>query len=157
MRRTGRRTDGRTVLLLLGLMTAVCRLATGQTIAITGGTIYPVSGPKIENGTLLLRDGKIAALGVSLEIPSGATRVDAKGGWITPGLIHGGSTLGLKLFDIGGPIQTQGDTLSGDVKTSFHVAEGLDPARMAISGARAEGVPSSITTTALRLLPGQAG
>ncbi len=93
-RRTGGRADGSDGM-LAGLLTTG-GLATGsaQTIAITGGTIYPVSGPKIENGTLLLRDGKIAAVGASIEIPSGATRVDAKGGWITPGLIHGGSTLG---------------------------------------------------------------
>ena len=31
-----------------------------QTIAITGGTVYPVSGPKIENATVLIRDGRIA-------------------------------------------------------------------------------------------------
>ena len=138
------------------LSTGVWRLASAQTIAITGGTIYPVSGPKIENGTLLLRDGKIAAVGASLEIPSGATRVDAKGGWITPGLIHGGSTLGLKLFDIGVQLETQEDTVSGDVKPSFNVAEGVDPASMAIPVARLEGVTSSISKPALGLIPGQA-
>ncbi|MFL5470933.1 MAG: amidohydrolase family protein [Gemmatimonadales bacterium] len=137
-------------------MTGVWRLAAAQTIAITGGTIYPVSGPKIENGTLLLRDGKIAALGASVEIPSGAARIDAKGGWITPGLIHGGSTLGLKLFDIGAQLETQEDTASGDVKPSFNVAEGLDPASMAIPVARLEGVTSSISKPALGLIPGQA-
>ena len=138
------------------LSTGVWRLASAQTIAITGGTIYPVSGPKIENGTLLLRDGKIAAVGASLEIPSGATRVDAKGGWITPGLIHGGSTLGLKLFDIGVQLETQEDTVSGEVKPSFNVAEGVDPASMAIPVARLEGVTSSISKPALGLIPGQA-
>ena len=150
--------------------TGVCRLATvllasgmlpsgvlsAQTIAITGGTIYPVSGPKIANGTLLLRDGKIAAVGASVEIPSDATRIEAKGGWITPGLIHGGSTMGLKLFDIGAQIETQEDTASGDMKPSFNVAEGLDPASLAIPVARLEGVTSSISKPALGLIPGQA-
>jgi imidazolonepropionase-like amidohydrolase len=138
------------------LVTGGWRLAAAQTIAITGGTVYPVSGPKIENGTVLLREGKIAAVGASLEIPSGATRVDAKGGWITPGLIHGGSTLGLKLFDIGAQIETQEDTATGDIKPSFNVAEGLDPASMAIPVARLEGVTSSISKPALGLIPGQA-
>ncbi len=157
--RTGGQSVGRSViaaLATLALVTGGWRLASAQTIAITGGTIYPVSGPKIENGTVLLRDGKIAAVGASLEIPSGATRVDAKGGWITPGLIHGGSTLGLKLFDIGVQIETQEDTVSGEVKPSFNVAEGLDPASMAIPVARLEGVTSSISKPALGLIPGQA-
>jgi imidazolonepropionase-like amidohydrolase len=138
------------------LTTCVCRLATAQTIAITGGTIYPVSGPKIENGTLLLRDGKIAAVGASVDIPSSATRVDARGGWITPGLIHGGSTLGLKLFEIGAQIETEEDTTSGDVKAAFNVAEAIDPASMAIPVARLEGVTSSISKPAVGLFPGQA-
>jgi imidazolonepropionase-like amidohydrolase len=138
------------------LATCVCRLATAQTIAITGGTIYPVSGPKIENGTLLLRDGKIAAVGASVDIPSSATRVDARGGWITPGLIHGGSTLGLKLFEIGAQIETEEDTTSGDVKAAFNVAEAIDPASMAIPVARLEGVTSSISKPTVGLFPGQA-
>jgi imidazolonepropionase-like amidohydrolase len=144
------------VVLASSLATGVWRVAAAQTIAVTGGTIYPVSGPKIENGTLLLRDGKIAAVGASVEVPSGATRIDAKGGWVTPGLIHGGSTLGLKLFDIGVQIETQEDTASGDMKPSFNVAEGLDPASMAIPVARLEGVTSSISKPALGLIPGQA-
>src|SRR5437667_115934 len=45
-----------------------------QTIAITGGTVYPVSGPKIENATVLIRDGRIAAVGTNVAVPAGATR-----------------------------------------------------------------------------------
>jgi imidazolonepropionase-like amidohydrolase len=153
---TGGWADGRTVVVAL----SACALWTGvveaQTIAITGGTIYPVSGPKIENGTLLLRDGKVAAVGLSVEIPASATRVDAKGGWITPGLIHGGSSLGLKLFDIGAQLETQEDTASGDVKAAFNVAEAVDPASIAIPVARLEGVTSSISKPAVGLFPGQA-
>jgi imidazolonepropionase-like amidohydrolase len=159
--RLGGRAVGRSLSTLMGVLasslaTGVWRVAAAQTIAVTGGTIYPVSGPKIENGTLLLRDGKIAAVGASVEVPSGANRIDAKGGWVTPGLIHGGSTLGLKLFDIGVQIETQEDTASGDMKPSFNVAEGLDPASMAIPVARLEGVTSSISKPALGLIPGQA-
>jgi imidazolonepropionase-like amidohydrolase len=162
------RTGGRSLLRRLTtgdwrLVTAVLAtgvLATGdltaQTIAITGGTIYPVSGPKIENGTLILSDGKVTAVGAGAEVPPGATRVDAKGGWITPGLIHGGSTLGLKLFAIGAQPETQEDTATGDVKAAFNVAEGLDPASIAIPVARLEGVTSSISKPAVGLIPGQA-
>lgn len=156
--RSGSRAVRRSLSALMGVLASL--LATGvlsaQTIAITGGTIYPVSGPKIENGTLLLRDGKIAAVGASVEVPSSATRIDGKGGWITPGLIHGGSTLGLKLFDIGVQIETQEDTASGNMKPSFNVAEGLDPSSIAIPVARLEGVTSSISKPALGLIPGQA-
>jgi len=66
-----------------------------QTIAITGGTVYPVTGPKIANATVLIRDGKVAAVGSNVTIPSDATRVDATGKWITPGFIDGGGQMGL--------------------------------------------------------------
>ena len=51
--------------------------AEAQTIAITGGRVHPVSGPVIENGTVLIRNGKIAAVGANVTIPSDATRIDA--------------------------------------------------------------------------------
>ena len=149
------RTAGRVALGLL-LIIQVSQLQ-AQTVAITGGTIYPVSGPRIENGTLLLSDGRIAAVGdATLEIPAGARRVEARGKWITPGLIHGGSTIGLKLFDLGAQLETQEDTVSGDVKPGFNVAEGLDPANIAIPVARLEGITSSISKPAVGLIPGQA-
>ena len=43
-----------------------------QTIAIVGGKVYPVSAPPIENGTVLIRDGRIVAVGSSVTIPAGA-------------------------------------------------------------------------------------
>jgi len=125
-------------------------------VAITGGTIYPVSGPRLENGVLLLRQGKILAVGTNLEIPAGATRIDAAGRWITPGFIHGRSTLGLKLFEVGGQPDTQEDVVAGDVKAAFNVAEAIDPTSVAIPVARLEGVTSAITVPSSGLIPGQA-
>src|SRR4030065_2683791 len=70
-------------------------LILAQTIAITGGTVYPVSGPKIEHATGLIRDGKIAAIGTAVTVPADATRIDATGKWVTPGLIDGARQMGL--------------------------------------------------------------
>ena len=41
-----------------------------QTVAIVGGTVYPVSGPRIENGTVLIRDGRIVAVGANVAVPA---------------------------------------------------------------------------------------
>lgn len=62
---------------------------------IFGGTVHPVSGPAIPNGTVVIRDGKIAAVGAGVAIPSGAVKVNAKGQHVYPGLIDAGSELGL--------------------------------------------------------------
>jgi imidazolonepropionase-like amidohydrolase len=129
--------------------------AGAQVVAITGGTIYPVSGPPIEHGTLLLRDGKVAAVGAGLTVPDGAARIDASGAWITPGLIHAGSTLGLKLFEVGAQAETEEDVAAGDVKAAFNVGEGVDPASVAIPVARMEGITTAMTAPAGGLIPGQ--
>jgi imidazolonepropionase-like amidohydrolase len=69
--------------------------AGAQTIAITGGKVYPVSSAPIENATVLIRDGKIVAVGSNVTIPADAQRIDAAGKWVTPGLINAGTQLGL--------------------------------------------------------------
>jgi imidazolonepropionase-like amidohydrolase len=128
-----------------------------QAVAITGATIHSVSAPKIERGTIVLRGGRIAAIGgPDLPIPPDATRLDATGKVVTPGLIHAGSTLGLHLFDIGAQEETQEDVVVGEVKAAFNVAEGIDPASMAIPVARAEGITTALTMPSEGLIPGQA-
>jgi imidazolonepropionase-like amidohydrolase len=130
--------------------------ADAQTIAITGATVHPVSGPRIPNGTVLLRDGKIAAVGDTVTIPDGAARLEATGRWVTPGLIHLRTTLGLKLFEVGAQEATEEDTVAGDVNAAFNVVDGLDPASMTIPVARMEGITSAVTVPAGGLIPGQA-
>jgi Amidohydrolase family len=62
--------------------------------AITGGTVHPVSGPAIENGVVIIRDGLIEAAGANLAVPADATVVDAKGKHVYPGLIDAQTSLG---------------------------------------------------------------
>ncbi len=64
--------------------------------AITGGTVVTVSGRTIPNGTVLIRDGLIAAVGTNVQIPSGVERFDASGLFVYPGLIDAGTGLGLQ-------------------------------------------------------------
>ena len=56
-------------------------------IAITNGKVVTVTKGTFENGTVLVEDGKIKAVGAGIQIPEGAKVIDAKGGYITPGLI----------------------------------------------------------------------
>ena len=62
---------------------------------IRGATILTGIGPRIENGSVLLRDGKVEAVGASIEAPAGATVIDARGKWVTPGIIDIHSHLGV--------------------------------------------------------------
>jgi len=130
-------------------------LLLAQTIAITGGTVYPVSGPKVANATVLIRDGKIVAVGTGVTTPSGATRIDATGKWVTPGLIDGAGQLGL--VEIGAVPGTREGFLRGDtIAAAFNVAEGLNPASMLIPVTRIEGVTTALATPLGNLVAGQA-
>ena len=69
-----------------------------RTYAIVGGTVHPGAGSTISNGTVILRDGKVVAVGRALLAPPGATIVQAKGMQIYPGFIDAGTTIGLTEF-----------------------------------------------------------
>jgi imidazolonepropionase-like amidohydrolase len=69
-------------------------------VAIRGGTVLPISGPVIQNGTVLIRDGKIAAVGANIEVPRGATVVDATGKYVMPGLIDAMTYFGIDPQDL---------------------------------------------------------
>jgi len=128
-----------------------------QTIAIIGGTVYPVAGPKVANATVLIRDGKVVAVGGSgsITVPSDATRIDATGKWITPGFIDGGGQMGL--VEIGAVEGTREGALRGDsVAAAFNVAEGINPASTLIPVTRIEGITTTLATPGGTLISGQA-
>ncbi len=70
-------------------------VTSAQTIAIMNGTVHPVSGGVIENGDVIIRDGRIAQVGADLSAPNGATVIDAAGKIVTPGLIAAYTSIGL--------------------------------------------------------------
>ncbi|MEK0430199.1 MAG: hypothetical protein RL139_3, partial [Gemmatimonadota bacterium] len=57
--------------------------------------IYTAAGPLIRNGAVLMRDGKIAAVGATVDVPAGAVVIDGAGKFVTPGLIDTHSHLGV--------------------------------------------------------------
>ncbi|PYO78262.1 MAG: hypothetical protein E6K55_04630, partial [Gemmatimonadetes bacterium] len=126
-----------------------------QTIAITGGTVYPASGPKLAKATVLIRDGRIAAVGTNVSVPSDATRIDATGKWVTPGLIDGAGQLGL--VEISAVPGTREAILLGDtIAAAFNVTEGINPASTLIPVTRIEGITTALAVPAGHLVSGQA-
>ena len=67
---------------------------TGSTV-ITNATIHTGTGEVLENASIIITDGKIAAIGKSVSVPAGAVSVDANGKHVYPGLILPTSSLGL--------------------------------------------------------------
>ncbi|PQA87769.1 amidohydrolase family protein [Hyphococcus luteus] len=69
--------------------------AAAQTVAIMDGTVHTVSGDVIEEGDVVIRDGRIAHVGADLTAPAGAQVIDASGKTVTPGLFGAYSSIGL--------------------------------------------------------------
>jgi len=65
-----------------------------EIIAIVGAKIVPVTGPVIESGSILIKNGRIADLGPNISIPAGAKVIEAKGLTAYPGMIDSYSWLG---------------------------------------------------------------
>ncbi len=140
--------------LMLALSAGV---AHSQTIAITGGRVHPVSGPVIENGTVLIRAGKIVAVGANVAIPADAARIDATGKWVTPGIVNVATTLGVVEI---GAVQETNDTPArgrGDAVTASHkVWEGFNPNSPLIQVTRNDGITTVGVVPGGGLVGGQA-
>ena len=148
--RAGRTAVGAAVL-VAGALSGVT-IVQGQTVAITGATVYPVSGPKISDATIVIQNGRISAIGANVAVPTGATRVDAAGKWITPGLIHANANAGLGVAGLNG--QQEGG-VQGEVNPSFNPVEGVDPAAFTIPIARTGGITGALLVPGGPFMPGQ--
>lgn len=76
-------------------------LGRAGTFAIQNARIVTVSGATIENGTVLIENGKIAAVGANVSVPAGAEKIDAKGLSVYPGMIDAATNLGLSEISLG--------------------------------------------------------
>ena len=144
-------------LFLVALGAGLAAPVPAQTIAITGGKVYPVSGPVLERGTVLMRNGTIVAVGTDVAIPADAQRIDATGKIVTPGLVNAGTALGL--VEIGAVASTRETSARGHdgVAAAFMPWEGLNPNSVLIEPARAAGVTSVVVLPQGGLIAGQAG
>ena len=66
------------------------------TFAITNAEVWTVSGETIENGTVVVSDGKIVAVGSDVSIPGDAEIIDAQGGAVIPGIIDAHSHIAIE-------------------------------------------------------------
>lgn len=110
-----------------------------ETVAITGGTLYPVSGPRIENATIILSDGVITAMGTNVTIPANARRIDATGKWITPGLVATSTSLGV--VEVGSVRDTRDVGARGkdNIAAAFRVWDAFNPNATSLPVARQDG------------------
>ena len=142
---------------MLVVLCAAPAAAAAETIAITGATIYQRSDRKLDNATIVIRDGRIADVGPGVAVPAGAKQIDGKGKVVTAGLIEASTQLGLIEVDLE---ESGNDGRFGTQPTEIHAAyravDAYDGRSVAIPVARTGGVTSAITGPTGGLVAGQA-
>lgn len=118
-------------------------------VLITNATILDGEGNLIEDGSLLLQNGKIVALGADIEAPDGAETIDATGRWVTPGIIDNHSHLGVYPSP-GVTAHGDGNEISAPVTAEVWSEHGVWPQDPGFTRAIAGGI------TSLQVLPGSA-
>ncbi|MDE3197392.1 MAG: amidohydrolase family protein [Acidobacteriota bacterium] len=149
----------------MGLAAATSLIAIAQTTSsapvtlsksgsflLRGGTIHTISGPVIENGSVLVRDGKIIGVGRNLPAPEGAQVIDITGEQVYPGMIDSASRIGLEKST--GEGVSDADEI-GLFNPQLNPADVVNPADDFIPATRANGVTSTIEMPEGDLISGQ--
>ncbi len=107
--------------------------AQDRAMAFTGATIHTMAGPTIEDGTLVIEDGKIVAVGADVVVPAGAETRDASGMVIMPGIVDTHSHIG----------SVAGADRSSPIQPDVRAMDAINPQDSSIAKARAGGVTTA--------------
>ena len=123
-------------------------------VALVGATVHPVAGPSIENGVVVMREGRVAAVGEAgtVQIPPDAERVDVSGKHVYPGLIDGLTQLGMN--EIGSIPSARDDRETGRYNPHVRALTGVHPHSETIPVARANGVLAALTVQSSGVVQG---
>ncbi|HST62441.1 MAG TPA: amidohydrolase [Longimicrobium sp.] len=123
-------------------------LASAPTV-IRGGTVMTAAGQIIPNGQVLMVNGRIAAVGQTVDAPAGAVIVDATGKWVTPGVIDTHSHLGA-FGNPGVQAHSDGNEMTNPNTAEVWVEHSVWPQDPGFTRALEGGI------TSLQILPGSA-
>ena len=117
-------------------------------VLVRNATVLTGTGERLEGADVLMRDGRIAAVGTGLDA-GGATVVDGSGKWVTPGIIDVHSHLGVYPSP-GATAHSDGNEITGPVTAQVWAEHGVWPQDPGFGAALAGGV------TSMMILPGSA-
>ncbi len=144
------------LVLALAAVALAAGTAAAQAIAITGATVHPRGGAKLEGATVVIRDGKIAEVGAGVAVPAGARVIDGKGKVVTPGLIDAASQLGLI------EIEQEASGIDGRfaptpvaIHAAYRAADAYNARSVGVGVARTGGLTSAMTGPVGGLVAGQ--
>ncbi|HEX7706164.1 MAG TPA: amidohydrolase family protein [Thermoanaerobaculia bacterium] len=129
--------------------------STGEklTLAIRNATIYPVTSAPIPNGTIVIANGTIVAVGTQVAVPAEATIVDGTGLSVYPGLIDSGTDVGLvEINSVAGTVDT---AELGDFNPNARAAVAINPHSEVVPVTRVSGITHVLSVPSGGIVSGQ--
>lgn len=115
-------------------------------ILIENATVWTMAGPPIAGGSVLVREGKIAAVGrdIALRDTQDLQRIDAAGGWVLPGLVEAHCHIGISEERVGG-VGDDCNELVTPLTPSLRAVDAVNPMDSAFHNALAAGITTVMT------------
>ena len=129
-------------------------LGKAGTFAIRNARIITVSGATIESGTVVIKDGKIEAVGASVSIPSGAEIIDGKGLSVFPGMIDAATNMGLSEIQLSAD-PTVDVQEAGDMNSNAKAIVGINPHTSHVNVTRINGITTVHSAPTGGIISGQ--
>jgi imidazolonepropionase-like amidohydrolase len=123
---------------------AATDVPSGPAVAITNARILTAADAPIEKGTIVLRGGRIAAVGANVAVPSGARVIDASGKTITPGFVESNTNLGIVEIPLSADGTADQTSTDPGVSAAFNVMDAFNPLSTAIPVARVDGITRAL-------------
>lgn len=124
------------------------------TFALINATVETVTKGTIQNGTVIIRQGKIEAVGTSVTIPGDAETIDCTGLWVFPGMIDGSTRIGLS--EVESDPRTRDFNEVGDIIPQVKALTAVNPNSTHIPVTRVNGVTTAVIMPDGDIVPGTA-
>jgi len=131
--------------ILLSVLGLACAPAGSETVAIVGAKLYTMTGDApVVDGTIIMRDGRIVAVGSRIAVPADARRIDGRDRVVTPALFNSATQLGLT--EVSSVSATNDYAVSdGPLGAAFDVSHALNPNSLAVRQAAADGLGRAVS------------
>jgi imidazolonepropionase-like amidohydrolase len=126
---------------------------TGDSFLLRGGTIHTLSGAQIDNGSVLVRNGKIIGVGKDVPAPKDVKIIDAKGLHVYPGMFDAATEIGL--VEVNAVRETLDTTEIGRFNPQLVSLTAVNPSSEHIPVTRANGITTVATLPQGPLISGQ--
>jgi imidazolonepropionase-like amidohydrolase len=143
----------RSILLLLAPVLLLAAAPADDSFVIRGATVHTMAGAEIQNGTVIVRNGKIIGVGKNLAVPKDVKVIDGKGMQVYPGMVDAATEVGL--IEVNAVRETQDLAEIGKFNPQLVALTAVNPSSEHIPVTRVNGITTVATMPEGQIIGGQ--